>query len=151
MLASFHVLWWFSWSFRHSWQFINVFLWFLSPNSFICQHSRHESNVLYCTYEWFVLTLMTCKQCTVLYIRMICVDTHDMQAMYCTVHTNDLCRHSWHASNVLYCTYEWFLSTLTTRNQCTVLYIAMVSVDTHDIVPYAYNILKEEIKSFPMV
>ena len=26
----------------------------------------------------------------------------------------------------------------------------MVSVDTHDIVPYAYNILKEEIKSFPM-
>ena len=30
-------------------------------------------------------------------------------------------------------------------------YIAMVSVDTHDIVPYACNILKEEIKSFPMV
>ena len=29
----------------------------------------------------------------------------------------------------------------------------MQPVDTHDIVPYAYrcNILKEEIKSFPMV
>ena len=43
----------------------------------------------------------------------------------------EICLHCWNCLSLLYA-FLLLVSTLTTWNQCTVLYIAMISFDTHD-------------------